>query len=318
MNIHSPRQLIAAIPHLLGFHPTDSLVAVVFDDDNIESIVRLDWNSIVVEDFAQTNASIRKLNRAAVVLVAYSEEADVQEQFEQALSRLEECALLDSLHVASGRWRSTLCSDAQCCPALGNALDEDVDEVSVDFVFAGSAPFSSRESLEQSIKSRELTLAERQQRDDAFASRGTRDELDDGPKIVSWLDRVLTSGSPLSWPEVNTICHYLSDFHFRDAVLRALYDNPQRRLPVRSNLMDLVARVPEEFVPVVATLLAGCAWLDGNGAITRMAIDRALEADADYSLARLLDRALTYGVPPRVWSESLAAVSMNDCLAGAA
>jgi hypothetical protein len=35
MNVSSPRQLLSALPHLIGFHPSDSIVTVAMDDDEI-------------------------------------------------------------------------------------------------------------------------------------------------------------------------------------------------------------------------------------------------------------------------------------------
>jgi hypothetical protein len=52
--------------------------------------------------------------------------------------------------------------------------------------------------------------------------------------------------------------------------------------------------------------------------LTRNSLDQALLADPTYSLARLLDVALTHGVPAKVWADSLAAVSPQQCLSGAA
>lgn len=53
---------------------------------------------------------------------------------------------------------------------------------------------------------------------------------------------------------------------------------------------------PERACP--AALLGFSAYARGNGALAAIAIDIALEADPDYSLARLLDRSLLAGARP--------------------
>ena len=47
-----------------------------------------------------------------------------------------------------------------------------------------------------------------------------------------------------------------------------------------------------EFVPAPASLLAFTEWQCGNGALAAMAVDRALTADPDYSMAQLLAGAV--------------------------
>ena len=46
------------------------------------------------------------------------------------------------------------------------------------------------------------------------------------------------------------------------------------------------------------TLLALLSWWRGDGARARLLLDGALDADADYHLAELLDDALTAAIPP--------------------
>ena len=46
------------------------------------------------------------------------------------------------------------------------------------------------------------------------------------------------------------------------------------------------------------TLLALLSWWRGDGARARLLLDGALDADAEYHLAELLDDALTAAVPP--------------------
>ena len=60
-------------------------------------------------------------------------------------------------------------------------------------------------------------------------------------------------------------------------------------------------RAPLEVLAPPATLLAFAAWLAGDGALAWCALDRAREADPDYSMAALVERALTCAVPPSTW-----------------
>ena len=62
---------------------------------------------------------------------------------------------------------------------------------------------------------------------------------------------------------------------------------------------DVVRRVPDEAVAGPASMLAFCAWQEGNGALAQIALDRAQAAQPDYSLASLLREAVSAGLPPR-------------------
>src|SRR5262249_15285950 len=62
--------------------------------------------------------------------------------------------------------------------------------------------------------------------------------------------------------------------------------------------VDLVRYVATEFVAARAALLAFTAWQAGNGALASVAIERALDADPQYSMALLISDALHAGLPP--------------------
>jgi Domain of unknown function (DUF4192) len=47
-----------------------------------------------------------------------------------------------------------------------------------------------------------------------------------------------------------------------------------------------------------ASLLAFCAWQNGDGALANVALDRALADNPRYSMAQLLRQALDAGAPP--------------------
>jgi hypothetical protein len=64
-------------------------------------------------------------------------------------------------------------------------------------------------------------------------------------------------------------------------------------------LAELCRQVPVELSPGPLTVLASFTWWLGDGALTRVALDRALAADPDYRLARLLERMVDLAIRPR-------------------
>lgn len=118
--------------------------------------------------------------------------------------------------------------------------------------------------------------------------------------------------------EKSKILDAIIQIPIRDGFLRYLFDNPELRANAQKNLNLLLADCVNHERATVATVLAGCAWLDEKYDETRTALDLALEADSTYSLARLLDVALKHGIPAQVWADSLNAVTPEQCISGAA
>src|SRR5262249_61645368 len=66
---------------------------------------------------------------------------------------------------------------------------------------------------------------------------------------------------------------------------------------------DVPRRARADLVAAPATLLGYAAWRYGDGALARVAIERALDADSGYSLAHLLGEALDRALPPSLLDE---------------
>ena len=73
---------------------------------------------------------------------------------------------------------------------------------------------------------------------------------------------------------------------------------PEHRQAHLSLWADIVRRTDGPWLPAPASLLAFTAWQAGDGTLANIALDRALGADPEYSMALLLRDILTAGVPP--------------------
>lgn len=313
MEITSPRELVAAIPHLLGFVPEDSLVVVALDNNDVHSMVRVDWpisQSVLQGSLARYAQSVATIE---IVLCFYSDtEIDSYESVSEVFC---ESDVLDVLTVKHGFWKSAMCEDSQCCPPEGRSLNEFTSIAATEFIFAGSSPFSSREDLVNTLAAESLSALARDECKEAFASLH---DITDIPQEVEWILRRVARKESATWSDIARTSVALQEIRVRDAVLRRAFESVDVRVTMRLWLMQILGRIPEERVAACATVLAGIVWLDGNGSLARIALDRALDADADYSLAQLLDTALVNAVPSRVWTESLEAVSYDECVRGAA
>jgi hypothetical protein len=101
----------------------------------------------------------------------------------------------------------------------------------------------------------------------------------------------LTSDDQIAWLAV-----HLEDLRVRDDAW-ARMDPEHTRAHLRL-WTDVVRRTPAGYIPAPASLLAFTAWQAGNGALANVAALRALAADPDYSMALLLQEAISAGAPP--------------------
>jgi len=326
MIVNSPRQLLSALPHLIGFHPDSSIVTVAMDDDEIITIARVDATNDPIQLPEKVLASLRQVQNPAVVLIAYLNAQITLDQLTELVPQSHEFQLLDALWVRNRRWSSLMCDDSSCCPQEGNAL-ADVTATELEFVLAGSAPFASREDLANRLENITLDADHINNRDAALKtvsadfetqSQKLESKVSARSEFLGRLMHLWEQESDWDCDEFALLSVVVFDVQMRDGFLRQMLDQPKLRLPIRTTLMIAVSQANEQYVAPLATVLAGCAWLDGNGALATVALERALSADPSYSLARLLDRAITHSVPPSVWTESLEAVSYEECLAGAA
>lgn len=313
MEISSPRELIAAIPHLLGFVPEDSLVVVALVDNDVHSMVRVDWPvapSVMQGSLTRYAQSITNID---VVLCLYAD-ADV-DTYESVQEVFSESEILDILQVKHGFWKSTMCEDSQCCPPQGRPIDDFASIAATEFVYAGSSPFASREDLVSALAAESLSGTDRYESERAFA---VIHDITDPKCEVDWILSRASRNDTALFSDIARTSIALQEIRVRDGVLRRAFESVEVRISMRGWLMQILGKIPEHQVAACATVLAGVVWLDGNGSLARIALDRALDADPDYSLAQLLDTALVNAVPSRVWTESLEAVSYDECVRGAA
>jgi Domain of unknown function (DUF4192) len=88
----------------------------------------------------------------------------------------------------------------------------------------------------------------------------------------------------------------LTDLRVRDDAWARM--EPKFRAAHQRLWTDVVRHAREPYVPAPASLLAFVAWQSGEGALSNIAIERALAADPDYSMAHLIGQATDAGLPP--------------------
>jgi hypothetical protein len=317
LKVKSVADLIAFVPYLLGFHPTDSLVIVAMRRRRVIFGARADLPGArssaaeiagAAEQFA---ATIVRQRAQAVTVIGYGPEDRVTRMMTAARKSLA-CAgleVLDALRVAAGRYWSYTCQNPECCPPEGTPFDPTTSEVAAAAALAGEVALPDRAALVRSVapiggltrvSMRQATdraidrlseLVRSAPSADLLAGRAVRKAGE--AAVEAALDRQLAE-ERLTDDEIAWLTVLLAHLPVRDFA----WEHTGRVDWHLTLWTDVVCRAESEFVPAPASLLAFAAWLAGNGPLARVAVERALRADPGYSMAMLVDDVLTSGVDP--------------------
>jgi hypothetical protein len=340
VQLDTPAKIVAAIPDLVGFVPTNSVVLLHMNDTHARLTVRLDAPSSPDEFHVVPHAidlSRKHAESTSVIAVLYDLQGPAIHQggsvssaplsLAQNLAAViaEHCEqiglpLTDLLLVREGKWFSVACQDPQCCPSEGTPIpDWKRDETRASFVLHGSSPASSRSEIEQHYEPLivdhpevvELNVAIVSQLRSNMAPAVWAYDLEAKRSHVATAEKVLTGQGTVSQQAQAVIA--LQSVGVRDAVLLRLSKRHDLR-EVEDRARALAVRTGPGLRAVLFTLCASLSWHAGSGAKARIALGHALADDAQYNLAKLLLAAIDRGIPPEIWVASITAVTEDECL----
>ncbi|MGY1814816.1 DUF4192 domain-containing protein [Blastococcus sp. SYSU D00820] len=328
VRISDPGEVAAALPHLLGFHPAESvvLVSLTRTDRRVGLTARAD-----LPHPARACELARALTRSIatdapdrVLLAVVSDAPDVRRPGDPApqlphreLVHAFVLALTDAgipvpelLLVRRGRWWSYDCPHPCCAPGAGTPLPAGVTELAAASVAAGAVVERDRAALAARIAPVGGPAAGAMA---AAVLRIGRDcatrALDGGPSplaaesdaavraaVAACTPGARSAGTRLADAELARVLWGLRDPDVRDRAL-GLALGPQRAA-AEVLWTECTRRAPVPLDAVPATLLAVSAWLRGDGALAGIALERALDSDPDLTLARLLADGLAACLPP--------------------
>lgn len=316
LKLRSPDDILAAAPYLLGFHPSDSLVALGVRGRWLRFHVRgdlpADGDEATIEPLADHYAALFQRQRIdGVVLIGYGSPDRVDRCLAAigAAMRHRGIEVLDLLRVHDGRYRSLHCASVECCPAEGWRFDVSRSAVAASATVAGLVALPDREAVVRSLAGPEgAALVAIERATDSAGARFVR--LADAGDVADAamttgrvaLDEAVEryrAGDRLADEEVAWLSLLLQLLPVRDeAWLRIDRDGVAGREVHERLWVDLVRRCDPALVPPVAMLLAYLTWRAGDGLRASIAVDRALAVDPNYSGALLMAEILNRGLPP--------------------
>ncbi|MEG8181939.1 DUF4192 domain-containing protein [Nocardia terpenica] len=328
LSIDDPGQLFAAIPALLGFFPSDSIVVIMLNRIRDAEGEHVCVGTIARHDLNIPHTTLVKVvHRAAELCAAESAHGVL-------------LVLVDSNATASGRLpsrHSTLIGDlgsalsandirllgAWATPAIrlgspwwnlvdatetGVIPDPATSPVTTESVFRGHQIHRSRTEMENLVRVDHQLSDQVRQLLPASTSSPARsavvDETTPGiaenrrSAIESLVERIdaVASGSALTPTDFTDCALALRDIVVRDCMLALATTH---RAGAAQELWALLTRgLPDPDRAEAATLLAYSAYAAADGPLAQVALDAALRSNPDHRLAHLLDIALRAGMPP--------------------
>jgi hypothetical protein len=321
--VDSPAGVLAVVPHLLGFHPSKSFVVLGLAPPRgrVKLGFRYDLpdppDAAVAEEIAGHAMAILARQRiTTAVLIGYGPGqlvTPVADTLRAAAGRAR-LSLREVLRVENGRYWSYLCHDPACCPADGVPYDSVAHPAAAALVTAGLAAYPDRQSVVRTLAPVKGAAADSmaraterararvaallaEQRNSERAGDVLRLVVEDGLRAVSEAISAYRDGGRIADDDkIAWLSVALTDLRVRDDAWARMdpdYSEVHRRL-----WTDVVRRACPEYVPAPASLLAFTAWQAGEGTLANIAIERALDADPQYSMALLLSDVIDAGVPP--------------------
>jgi hypothetical protein len=326
LRLRTPADVLAAVPYLLGFHPTDSLVVLGLRAARLVFSVRGDLPppgtppgrdvGYLAQVFAQQEVD-------TVLLVGYGPPSLVTPFVLAAQDRFRARGIEVSeiLRATDGRYWSYVCESPECCPPDGTAYDVAGSRIAAEATFAGQVALPDRNALVRRLGPPEgPALAAMERATERAEERlvAVLDAASDAPAAaagfvaagaaaVAGAVQRHAAGGYLTDDEVAELSLLLASTEVRDTAWEpispgsVLADAGPGVSTVDLHIRlwtDVVSRACPDLVAPAAGLLSYAAWLAGDGTTAAFALDRALAADPGYSMARLMAEVLHRAIPP--------------------
>jgi uncharacterized protein DUF4192 len=320
VSLASPVSVLAIVPSLLGFHPSQSLVVLGVSGprQRVSLTFRYDLPDPPDEELAADIAAhaCEVLTREAIpaaIVIGYGPADPVADAALPVVTALLDAGVdvLEVLRAEGGRCFTVSCQNPDCCPPEGIPFDPCSHPAAAALSKAGKDVLPDRAALARTLQpppgtaraTRQATgrALRRLDRMVVAARGGGLDPAaalaDAGRAAVREAIRQYRSGASIEdRSRLAFLAVVLADLRVRDDAWAQM--DPRRPGPHTALWTDIVTGAAPEFVPAPASLLAFTAWQAGQGALANVAAERALAADPAYSMALLIGGAVQAGLPP--------------------
>ena len=314
MKFTGPADILAFIPHTLGYQPDESFVLLTMQGAKLGATLRLDApEEVSPADYAQATVSYLAADddATAALLVVYSDETGDAGQrpygahIEALIRELDIASmpLRDGWLVTSSHWRNLLCEDG-CCP--NESLDAVTDSVAnAALIYAGSsadtfaapAPFTGAPDTAEAI----AAATPGGHPDDMDLARAVWAQVLDHPDTLSPFTARQLAGAfqhklirDFLMADVITT----APERFTDAVLGEITERPDWARVDRAQALafELMKSTPEGQRAPMLCLIGWLEWLKGKATFAARYFKLATDDVEDFRLAVLLTELVNRGL----------------------
>lgn len=295
LKVSGPPSLLASLPYLLGFTPTNSLICVLLERESITGCVRYEVPADETKLFDQIKQTISNHRFDAMVVVLTADDLAMSVARFLDWFRTENILLLDFLVTNWVAYRSALCQDLACCPITGTKLSEaQRDQVAAELVAAGHVAAPTRADLVA-----QLQPQVRQIPDEMVARANTITATE----LIDLLTQIHRTG--LEDNLIVQIGNAINDAELRNDLEYQIFSstngeliNPAQLRIVTENLRRTAIAAPTSLAAMSYGLLSFCYWNLGEWILASESADIALRQDVRNSPARLTKRLISQGIDP--------------------
>lgn len=302
LRVREPGDILGVIPYLLGFHPSDSLVAAFVRDRRVVVTARVDLAATAepAELIDQLEVVAHRVDTRSLVLVGYSEDDGLRELMRD-LADVLPFDLIDVLAVSGDRWWSVGC-DGPCCPPEGKPYDIASHPLAAAAVLAGIPAIGTRQEIADQTAGPPAAARERLGRlaEDWEGRVGGMSRRRRRRRMRQVVGRALAAGGPTE-AEAVEIAVLARDVEVRDEAWAMMSrDRGDEHVALWRRVVS-VAVWPYQAGPLGMLAIAG--WMSGNGALLNCCIDRLEEVAPDYTLLEICKDISELAIAPSCFDE---------------
>lgn len=308
IRVRDAGDLYAAIPHLMGFHPADSLVVLVLKDHLVSMTMRVDLPRPRHRGFLASQLEGPLLEQGAtevilVVVCAPTEHMPEELPHEPLITTLDLRLGGVGIDVVEAVWLPSCQKDARWLCYLdidchGTLPDPQLSAVAAASAHEGNVTFESRAALAaiaaldppEALERRSALL------DELMTTTEDPDPRTELRRVSDAVNAVEHRKGSLPDKDVVALARALAVPEVRDASMGFAAQARSRHAERLWLELTRACPAPERAEP--ACLLAFYAYQRGDGGIASIALDAAEEACPGHSLSKLIRSAVSAAFPP--------------------
>ena len=305
IKLSRPGDVLGVVPYLVGFHPRESVVALMVRSRRVVLTIRVNMPPPAeATDLAADIAGLADQHSAdELIIIGYSADAEAARGLlSRVEGELDGYHVNDVLYVDGQRWWSLTCTGT-CCPPEGRPYDPGCDPIAAEAVYAGLEARADRAELEKDVGG--PPEAERGELRRLAEQQVTEIQPLDLRARCALMEKLVLAGAAndLTLDDANClrIAVLARDVPVRDvawALIRR--ETAEQHLALWSRVVARTA-APYEAAPLC--LLGFCAWICGNGAMMNCCIERLSTVAPAYSMGHLLNKISRRALPPSLWDQ---------------